>query len=243
VQRAEYEASFALEGDNWWYRAKRDMALRLAARSVPASREARILDAGCGTGHLLQALARRRGLIGMDGEPFALEFATRRAGCPLLCGSLQSIPLRAHSFDVVFALDVLEHLDDDRAGAAELARVLAPGGALVATVPAWPALWSDHDVRLGHRRRYTRRAFRSLLEGAGFRLERLSYYNSTLLVPIALRIGWSRLAGRAVPSESLRVGRLLNAVLYRIMDSEGRLIPWLPLPAGVSLVTVARAPG
>src|SRR5262245_30006808 len=149
MDRSEYEASFALEGETWWYRAKRNMVLRLAARWGPPLATARVLDAGCGTGHLLEALAtaaagqRRVQAVGMDGEPFALEFAARRSRGPLLCATLAAVPLRTGAFDVVFALDVLEHLADDRRAAAELARVLAPGGVLVATVPAWPALWSD----------------------------------------------------------------------------------------------------
>ena len=93
----------------------------------------------------------------------------------LVRGGAERVPLRGAAFDWVLALDVLEHLKDDAGALAEAARLLKPGGRLVLTVPAWPGLWSEHDVALGHHRRYRRADLVRRVRSAGLEVERTTY--------------------------------------------------------------------
>lgn len=147
------------------------------------------------------------------------------------------LPFPSGRFHLVTCLDVLEHVDDDAAAMRELARVVAPGGFLLVTVPAHPHLWSAHDVRAGHRRRYTRDALAALAEAAGLETVLLSPFNVWLYpaAAVARRLG---LAGTAFPP------RPLNAVLAAILASEGRLAKrWPPGTPGLSWILLGRKIG
>jgi SAM-dependent methyltransferase len=142
----------------------------------------------------------------------------------------------------VSALDVIEHADDDRAVLAEIRGVLADDGTLLVSVPAFPALWSAHDEALGHRRRYTPRALRDAVEGAGFSVVRMTYTNAAIF-PAAAAV---RLLGRLRrPRATSRVDmfplpRPLNGFMIGLYRLEARLMRHVRLPVGVSLLCVAR---
>lgn len=137
--------------------------------------------------------------------------------------------------------DVLEHIDEDVATLAALRKHLAPGGRMLITVPAYPWLWSAHDVFLHHKRRYTAQRLRKVFNDSGLHLDRISYFN-TLLLPLAalgrLRdriVSSGQSSGRAIPPA------LINAALETIFASERHLLKRFNLPAGVSLMAIARA--
>jgi SAM-dependent methyltransferase len=161
---------------------------------------------------------------------------------PLELASAERLPFAAASFDLVTALDVLEHLDRDDLAAREIARVLRPGGLLVATVPALPSLWSEHDEALDHRRRYRPRSFRRLLGEAELEIELLSYTVSVLFPAIFLfrRLQRLRRSPRDPRTSLVPVPPILNRLLIGLLRLEGRLLPHLRLPFGVSLIAVAR---
>ena len=92
-----------------------------------------------------------------------------------VCASALALPFADATFDVVAAFDVVEHCEPEAVAVAELARVLVPGGRLLVSVPAYQWAWSDHDVRAGHHRRYTRPRIVAALEAAGLRVERSTY--------------------------------------------------------------------
>jgi hypothetical protein len=140
----------------------------------------------------------------------------------------------------VAATDVLEHVRQDGAGAAEMRRVTAPGGWLLATVPAYPRLWSEEDERLHHFRRYTRRGLLGMLAGAGWEPALVTHFNTLLLPPIALV--------RALPGRSGSGGgdleltpRWADGALSLPMRAEAALIRrGVRLPAGVSIAALCR---
>jgi SAM-dependent methyltransferase len=90
-------------------------------------------------------------------------------------------------FDLLLLLDVLEHVVDDRGFLRGfVADHLAPGGAALVSVPAWAALFSDHDRWLGHHRRYRPAQARAVLSAAGLRIQREGGLFHSLLLPRAL---------------------------------------------------------
>ena len=232
-----------VQQEHFWFRARSGILTRLLASRLKAGD--RVLDAGCGTGLLLASLPAQVHPVGLDSSPRALEHAGRRLagrGAELREGRLpEAFPFEANSLQWVLLTDVLEHIGDDRATLAVLHRALAPGGGLLLTVPAFHFLWSRHDEEHGHFRRYRAPQLRALLLEAGFRIERLSYYNF-LLFPVVLAVRLlKKLTGdqgndMALPSPPV------NRLLHTIFSSERHWLPRHDFPWGVSLIAIARKP-
>jgi SAM-dependent methyltransferase len=238
-------AMLELDERHWWYRGRRLIVDAELAR-LPLPSSPRILDAGCGSGRMLQELERYGQVTGIELDPRAAEVARSRGHGEVRVGSLEELPWEAESFDLITCLDVLEHTPDDRLTLTELRRVCAPGGWLLLTVPAYQALWSLHDEANHHFRRYGRRSLRSTAAEAGWAVRRLTSFNSILLPPAAL----VRLAQRGRrPDEGyrpeLQLGpHWLNAILELPLRAEARWIArGRTLPAGLSLLALLQSPG
>jgi SAM-dependent methyltransferase len=239
VDASEHDRLAEHEEWYWWHRSRQRIVHSAIEHWAPP--HPRILDVGCGTGHTTASLQRFGPVLGVDMGNAALLHAQARK-VDVARSSAARLPVAHGSIDLVVALDVLEHLDDDGAAAREMLESLAPGGLLVATVPAYASLWSSHDVALGHRRRYRRRQLRELLESAGFEIERCSYVMwAPLPFAAALRLA-ERFAPKPATSGYVPVPRLLNELLTRIVGLDARLIRWGVLPFGLSVLAVARRP-
>lgn len=245
----EYHKMRALESTYWWFRARRHIILTILrevmGKEIGAGSSPRcILDIGCGTGMLMEDLAHFGRVCGLDFSPVALNYCKQRGLSRLARADVQAMPIRSQSVDLVTALDLVEHVPDDRRLMAELYRILAPGALALLTVPAHPSLWSDHDVALHHHRRYTKRAFRELLNEAGFQVLRYSYMMMTIY-PAAAAF---RYAKRVLPSarrphtDEFPLPSWLNESLRLLVSAEASLLRRWNLPCGLSLVAVVRKP-
>ena len=244
MELEEYDRIHELEEQHWRYRAIRRTllsALRGHARRSGAPLR-RILDAGCGTGGTLRALAELGAAIGVDLHPRALALARERTAGPLVRADIGRLPFVSASFDAVVSVDVLYHrrVGDDARAVAELARVCRPGGAVVLWLPAYDWMRSSHDEVVHTARRYTRKRVRELARGAGLRVERLSYVHAPILLAAIAHHGVERLRGGAPSSSLSELPRLLNAALEGALALEGELALRLPLPFGLSLIAVLR---
>ena len=125
----------------------------------------------------------------------------RRAGGRVAGGLVTALPLASAAFDLVAAFDVVEHVEDDAAAFAELARVTAPGGALLLSVPLHQAAWTPFDAEVGHARRYEPDRLLARLAGAGFEVRQSALFGmqprSRRLVALGMRLLRSR-RGRAM---------------------------------------------
>jgi len=226
----------------WWSRWVRDMARDWLALA-PASGSPRILDLGCGTGALSAELKGLGVVTSLDYMPNALPFCRQRGLKRLVRGDGQRLPFRDDAFDVVVALDTIEHIPDDRAALGEVRRVLRAGGLAIINVPALQLLWSHHDVINQHHRRYSRAQLRALLEDAGLHIEKLTYTNMILFLP-TLAV---RLAQRLMPApadagaEIHEPSNLVNQLLYSVISAERHLVRHSDLPVGTSVFAVAKA--
>lgn len=237
----EYQRMFEQEDTYWWFLGRRRLVFDLIRRYVHTP-EPRILDVGCGTGAMASDLTKVGSVVASDLSEHALGFSRRRNLASLCCADAMRLPFRSGSFDIVVALDLLEHLPDDRAAAAEFRRVLAPEGWLFVTVPAYRFLWSGHDLALMHYRRYTARDVDRLLSAAGFRLRKLSYA-VTVLFPIVWLVR-QREKRLAKPQSSVRpLPGPLNSLLKGVMAVENACLRYTSLPFGVSVVAVACREG
>jgi SAM-dependent methyltransferase len=246
-----YRQFFEIEEHFWWSVATRRVFFQLI-RELERDGAGRALDVGCGTGiHLKEFPAGWQLVAGCDYSELALSFCSERGLRALLRCDATRLPFANQAFNLVTALDVIEHLDDDEGCVRELARVTRAGGHVLMHVPAFPALWTDKDELSHHRRRYQRSALASLAARCGLEVTRLFYINS-LLFPLALlRATAQRLTRRRsanAPPPATAVDRLyripvaLNRAMTALMELERRVIAHVPMPFGLSLVCLARKP-
>ena len=225
--------------DHWWFLGRRAVILAEMARRLPAG-GARLVELGCGSGGMLEALATFGPAVGIEADP-TLRARARERGLDVRAGTLpDALDLEPGHWDAVCLFDVLEHVDEEAGTLAACRRLLAPGGRLFVTVPAYPWLWSRHDDLLGHRRRYTARRLRRAAEEAGLTVERVTYFN-TLLVPGIMAVRLVRAALGRPGHDLARPGPLLNRTLAACFATEARLLRRLSLPFGISIMLVARS--
>lgn len=222
---------------HWYFRGRLAVLVSVLERVLPPPPR-RLLELGCGTGNVLQALSRFGDAVGVERDP-ELRAVGRAAGLDIRDGALpDDVPVADAWADAVLLLDVIEHLDDDHAALAAARRTLRPGGVMVVTVPAYAWLWSGHDVVLGHRRRYTAAQLRAAVTAAGLFVSHVGYFNSALFPAIA----GVRLAKRLVGSGTHDLHRpadALNRALTRLFALERHVVLRPGLPFGSSVLAVA----
>lgn len=242
MKTRDYQELYNLEETYWWFVGRR-LLVRQMVEHYAGRANLRLLDAGCGTGGTLSRMVGLGDLHGFDYSEFALGFCRQRGFSLLAAGDLTALPYRTGVFDVVLSCDVLEHVDDDHLGLAEMVRTLQPGGHLVLTLPAHTFLWSEHDEALSHRRRYSAKQLRRMLEEAGLEVVKLSPVVTVAFLPILAFRLLQRLSPHRSdePKTDLReLPRPLNNLLVGVLRLENWLLRGLNLPVGTSLVAVAR---
>lgn len=252
----EYVTMYRLEDDFWWYRGMRHHLLVALSRQWDWKDKPfpRILDAGCGTGGLLQrligGLGQRLGTTdayGLDISSVALDFCRERGLTERIAlGSITAMPFPSCSFDIVVSFDVLCDVLDVQAGFDEMARVLRPGGLAVVNLPAFQWLYSEHDRAVNNRQRFDKRTVVQHVVRAGMRIEHISYVNALLFAPAALmrllkrRKIWHKTAG--LRSDLVPLPPSVNSLLTQVMRVEAELLRMtgLSLQFGLSILTLAR---
>jgi SAM-dependent methyltransferase len=240
MDRQVYEHLRRLEDRHWWFLARRSiLADQISRLGLP--RSARLLEVGCGAGGNLELLARFGEVTAVEPDEESRSFAAGKAHATVVDGGLpDGLPFPSERFDLVAALDVIEHIDDDGASVRALAGLLKPGGFLVATVPAYRWMWSAHDALHHHKRRYTLGRFRRLFETAGLKVRKASYFN-TLLFPLIAAIRLVKAAlGMKRGDEEAMPGASLNSILSALFGAERFWLRTAAFPFGVSILLIAE---
>jgi SAM-dependent methyltransferase len=233
---------------HWWFRGRRRVVAALLRRFAPRG-ELAIADVGCGTGTEIGMLEEFGRVVGVDSSGTALALAHQRGHAELIAAAMPRLCFPDGAFDVVCALDVIEHIEDDRAAVRELWRICRPGGLLVVTVPAYPWLWSEHDDANQHWRRYTRAALRACLQAPGCEILKLSYMSvaaTPAVMAVRLAKNLTRRPGNGTRPPRLDIftlPRALNALLVASFTAEARWLRHGRLPFGTSIACVVRKAG
>jgi len=253
MEDAVYQEFLELEQTHWWFRGRRAIFIALLDRYVRREPNGHrmVMDLGCGVGGMLQPLAAYGRVIGTDVTLKGLQHCANRHFPRLVACNGPSGCFRDASLDCITAFDALEHIEDDVGTLREIHRMLKPGGILIASGPAYQFLYAQQDRITHHVRRYTLSEFTSKARQAGFQVQKASYINFLLfplILPAVLLIkGLQSLRptddSKAGSNVGIGIPRFANETLAAIFGSEARLLRWISVPAGHSLVMVARKPG
>jgi SAM-dependent methyltransferase len=246
VNTAEFDRMFELEETHWWYRGRRSLVRDALDRFAAPDRPLRILDLACATGGSIRFLSDYGSIRGVDISEETIRLCSARGIDTIVRGDALKLPFADGAFDVVLALDAFEHFEDDKAAMAEVHRVMRKGGVLVATVPAFMALWSPHDEAYHHYRRYRKPELQGRLEAVGFHTERMSYSSMLLFLPVLLLRRLRSLRPKPVEEAESDFAVPMPWPLETVADWLTRLEiaveKRVALPFGVSLYGVLRKP-
>ena len=242
MQSHHYPILYQVEETHWWYLGRRRIIESLVEkiRTTLANAKPKILDVGCGTGANLKMLAAYGSAEGVDISPQAVDFCRERGLDSVKLGAIEHLPYESGSFEMVTALDVVEHLDDDVAGLREMRRVLRRDGRVLLFVPAFMFLWGVQDDVSNHRRRYTLPSLLKAVEAAGFAVEWASYANISFFLPVLVVrsvMRWLNL--RAATEYGINIS-LLNGPFSSLFAAERFVLERGKIPFGVSAVCIAR---
>ncbi len=222
------------ELENTWWHKGRKAAVMKALHAAGAPVGGSVFDVGAGYGGMFNTLSTFGNVDGSEPEAEARAVAETR-GYRKFFDTHKAVLSEGGQYQLIGAFDVIEHIEDDVQFVKELSQLTVQGGHLVATVPAFQFLWGVHDVTHMHYRRHTTASMRKLLEGAGYEICHARYWN-VFLFPVALVM---RLLGRSGES-GLHPHPLVRSVLQVLIWIEVRVVRYLPIPFGLSVVIVGR---
>ena len=242
MRAAEYDLMREVEDRHWWHAVLRTQVEH--ALSGWLSPRGRLLDAGCGSGGMLEFLRLRMGnlhVTGIDVAEHAVWHCRERGLNNVQKGTVEALPFADAAFDAVLSLDVLYHAEvDEERALAEMGRVLRQNGLLVLNLPAFARLRGAHDVAVSGARRYAASQVRLLLERSGFTVDIIYYWNAWLFVPLLLWRHLSRLKKDAASSDLKLTPVWMNPLLAGMGRVDAVLCRELRLPFGSSVFALAR---
>jgi SAM-dependent methyltransferase len=242
---AKQERYFELGEGYFWFSGhntvvEEQLAPHLDRAVAQARGTLRIVDLGCGPGNTIRRLARWGHVVGFDYSLDALAFARSKGVHRVLSGDSTALPFGSGSVDCALALEVIEHVPDDRGALREIARILRPGGLFAITVPAFMALWRYHDEAYGHCRRYTRTELIDRVRGAGLEIVACQYFKCAFFVPMWLLAKSERLGVLSRRDSYFSVPAWLNRALEAEIVWETRSGLARHTPLGAALLCVGR---
>lgn len=241
----EYAKMAEEESHHWWHLGKMHFVEDLIKRTYSPKKQLKILELGCGTGHFTQRLKKYGKVLGADISVEALKVCrnrgitnTKKVDITKMTPSV----FGGEKYDLVLALDVLEHIQDDLNVMERTHRILADDGLFIITVPAYKFLWSDHDEALHHKRRYRSVELTTKLTDAGFEIVHKTHYVAFLFPAIfAYRMFRNIFSRDVYPKTSyFMLPSLLNRFLFFLLKIETRLSQLFYLPVGTTFAVVAR---
>ena len=236
-----YKIFFEVQKKHWWFVTKKNIVLDQIKINYDKKMNSNILDIGCGSGLMLDSLKGIGNTYGMDMSDEAVHFSREIFDGVVEKGNLPDhLPFENNFFDLIVALDVIEHIDRDVDTLRAIHSSLTIGGIAIITVPAYMFMWSPFDDINEHKRRYTKNELDRKLREVGFKLQKTTYYN-TLLFPIICTIRLiGNLFNRNGRSDIDMPSMQVNWILKQIFSIEKYLLRYIHLPFGVSILAVVK---
>lgn len=225
---------------HWWWRARTEFIVDELHRLYGGSGTETILDVGCGDGLFFDHLATFGEVEGVEPDAALVSDSNPHRARIYTCAFDEHFQ-PGKQYSLILMLDVLEHLDDPGAALLHVSRLLRSGGRLMLTVPAFRALWTNHDVLNYHRTRYSKTTFRAVARTTDLRIDEEKYlYHWTYPAKLGVRLMEGIVKSEPRPPRIPH--NWLNQALYRLSRFEQKTISHLPIPFGSSLFILATKP-
>jgi len=234
------------ETEYWWHKGKKYLIEHLLNKFFSKDRHGKlkIFEIGCGTGEISKMLQKYGTVSGLDISETAADEYERKCGIRPLIGDINELNLESlkNSFDLILALDVLEHVQDDIKAMERVKFLLKKDGVFFINVPAYKFIWSEHDEALQHKRRYSTYELTEKLKRAGFNIELNSHFVCMSFPLIAFYRVWGNFFGKsAFPKTTyIKLPKKLNTIMYKMLQVETKLLTKFRLPLGSTITVVAK---
>lgn len=244
MDKAIFQKIHELQKNGWWFgNARNNLVGSLLEKYIPEYSDKKALDVGCSEGAFLDYLSDKKiNVQAIDIDENAIEFCRERGyGDKVKYGSLLDIPYENETFDIVFLLDIVEHVKDDHKAVEEVSRVLKPAGTAVIIVPAYQWLWSRNDIAYHHHRRYNVNSIKKLVKSKDLGITFISFFNTILFPVFVIFTMFSKFSGRKQDSTVLKpVPGIFNFLLTKVMQFERWLIikTGTRMPFGSSIILI-----
>ncbi len=237
-----YKTYFEAEKSHWWFKVRRDLVFDLLQK-YKITKTAKIFDFGCGSGYTVGYLQKLGyDVSGSDVSAEAIEFGLSMGVQNLSVAHEGEITHSEEGFDLILALDVIEHIQDDSGAIRATERALKQGGMAIITVPAYQWLWGVQDEVAHHYRRYTAGSLTCILnKNANLQILRETYFNTFLFIPIAIvRVlsKWFNLKERQ--SDFDINNKFTNGLFFFIFNLERKILKHINFCFGVSILVIVR---
>lgn len=242
MKKSEYTRMAAREKTYWWHLGRLRIIETYVRKAMHNKNNPLILNVGCGTGGTIDMLQSVGTVDNIDISDDAIKFMKKSGYKRITKVDDIKLSFKAKTYDMVGAFDVLEHIDKQVSALKEWKRVLKDDGAIVITVPAYQWLWSDHDVSLHHKRRYTTTRIEEAAEKAGLVVEKKSY---AIVFSLLLVVGFrtmNKVLNRKTDEETsyVDVPKWVNALFTNLLYIEAWFHKYTVFPFGTSVVTILR---
>jgi len=239
MEISEYKNIYQNETKHFFYVSTHSLIIDLLKRFRPSLSSLKILDAGCGTGLLTKKLMKFGEVIGVDISSEAVKYAKKR-GINILQSSVNRLPFKNKSFDVIVSVDVLYHKQvNDKKALHEFYRVLKPGGLVILRVAGYNWLRLNHDRQVHTRHRYTVKELEEKLIKAGFTIKKITYIQS-LLLPAAIIKSFIDKYKPHAESDIVQMPAFINTLLTKVFLIESRIASYTSLPFGLGIIAVSE---
>ncbi len=234
------------EKNYWWHQGKKFLVNELVKKygsNIKNEDGLRILEIGCGTGEITESLQKYGNVTGIDMSNEAADFCRERGLENIIVADINTINIDSlEKYDLVLALDVLEHIQDDIEAIKRVGKLLSQDGYFIINVPAYKFLWSEHDEALQHKRRYSTYEIKRKLEDNGFEIVKMSYFVFAAFPFIAMFKFLKSVFGRsAYPKTSyIQIPNFVNKIMTKVLETEAHLLNYTYLPFGTTITLVAK---
>lgn len=228
--------------EHWWLAVRRKIIKDLLSNNFSQPSSTKILDFGSSSGEFVHYLQKLHyDVFGCDVSEEAVTTGKQKGIINLTVLQGKRLDFPSDSFDVVLALDVLEHVEHESPAIQEIYRVLKKNGLFIIFVPAFKFLWGIQDEISHHYRRYTLHSLLTMIQkSAHFEVIRKSYFNTLLFLPIAFVRLLSNILNINRESDLEINNRFLNYLFFNIFNFERKLLRYLSFPFGVSALLVLK---
>lgn len=248
MQKHIYDLRYEVDKTEWRIRAKRDIVYQMWDKHRPSSRleKTKYIDLGCGTGVLQEEFEKRyprTTAYGIDVMKEAIDYCKKRGLERANLYDGKKIPFKDNELDVLTAIDVLEHIEDDIYSLKEIKRVLKKGGIGIFIVPAHMELWSTRDIRLQHYRRYEFGELEKKCEKEGFKIlasKNADFLLYFVLLVMAKRAPKNKDSVAELGMETAQAPWLINELAYLYECLENTWLSFADFPIGISKVVVVK---